>query len=93
MDEHTNEEATFQIVPKSSEIDHAVSKVEIVDAPTEAEINLAENIPRMIAFMEQQKAEYLHRISVLEQFLGFARGHEDLAVRMARLEKFVGIGG
>lgn len=81
--EHTSEESTFEIVEKASQIEEVQF--------TEEEINgLLENA---IAIAHARKAVYIHRIAVIETFLGFATSEQDLAVRMARIEKFIGIGG
>ncbi len=72
----------------------------IVDAPVERAHGdyelprvIADDLPRVIAHLQQLKADYAVRIAEIELFLGFAVSSEDLSVRMARIEKFIGIGG
>lgn len=93
MDE---EQQTFEVLPRANEmdaaIDNTIAKAEIIDAPrTDEDIDRA--LSDAIALAAERKAFYVHRIGVIETFLGFAQSEQDLAVRMARIEKFVGIGG
>lgn len=74
-----NEEQTFEIVERQPEI---------VEART-----FQEEVERTISQLTELKADYARRITEIELFLGFAISEQDLAVRLARLEKFVGIGG
>jgi hypothetical protein len=43
-------------------------------------------------YLSEQRAHLLEQVSSIEKFLGFAQQADDLAVRVAKLEKFLGIG-
>jgi hypothetical protein len=45
----------------------------------------------MRAYYEGLRGEYLQRVAEIEAFLSFAQQSDDLGVRIARLEQFLGV--
>lgn len=104
MSEHTTEESTFEIVERAYTPEAQPEISAEIGAIISGEIGPAEvvaiadedpvfDIDAIVAHMELLKANYTHRITAIETFLGFIVSEEDLRVRLARLEKFVGLGG
>ena len=91
MSEHTSEETTFEIVEREHTPEAEISPAEVVLIGEVEKPSF--DIDAIVAHMESLKANYTHRITAIETFLGFIVSEEDLRVRLARLEKFVGIAG
>lgn len=49
------------------------------------------NVPLTIEYLQAQRSEMAMRIELIEQTLGFVTSSADLAIRVARIEAFLGI--
>lgn len=87
--EHTSEESTFEIVERAYTPEAAAEVVTIDAPPPSRDVDIA----AVIEHLRDTKAKHERAISEIELFLGFVISHEELSVRMARIEKFVGING
>lgn len=49
------------------------------------------NVPLTIEYLHAQRLEMITRVALIEETLGFVASSADLAIRVARIEAFLGI--
>jgi len=81
MDEHQAE--VVAALPELSSV--------TVEPPPLPAAELLLNVPLTIEYLQAQRSELAARIVLIEETLGFVASATDLAIRVARIEAFLGI--